>query len=66
MIRDVPSAKNELKRKKRIQNAVANKNQGWFKGAKVGGSKIKNITPRGDTFIDVIDGSGLRLNNPVI
>ena len=54
------------KRNKRIQNALTNENQGFWKGAKINGKTIKNETPSGKKIIDVRGGLGLVLNNPTI
>lgn len=51
---------------KRINNYILNKNQGFFRYAKVNGKKLKNKLPDGRLLVDKIRGKGLILNNPTI
>jgi hypothetical protein len=53
-------------RNDRIQNAITNKNQGFFHSAKINGKSLKNKTLRGDKLVTIKRGEGIILNNPII
>jgi hypothetical protein len=59
-------AKDDEKRNKRIQNAILNEQQGFFKNAKIGNSKMKNKIPDGTPLVEGSRGNGLKLNNPIV
>jgi hypothetical protein len=59
-------AEDDEKRNKRIQNAILNEQQGFFKRAKIGTSEMKNEIPDGTPLVDVSRGNGLKFNNPVL
>ena len=61
-----PPLDNAGERNKRIQNAVTNKAQGFFKHAKINGKPMHNGTLDGKELIEIVRGMGLRLNNPII
>ena len=61
-----PQIDDEGKRAKRIQNAISNKQQGFFRYAKIGGNGMKNKTPDGRRIVEVVRGKGLKFNNPII
>jgi hypothetical protein len=52
------------KRNKRIQNAILNEQQGFFRHAKIGSSVMKNKILDGRPLIEAARGNGLQLNNP--
>lgn len=56
----------EEKRNARIQNAITNENQGLFRNAKVGNTKLTNKVPIGGSLIEVVRGKGLKINNPIL
>jgi hypothetical protein len=65
--RKYPPAENDDKRNKRIQNAISNEKQGFFRNAKVGARVMKNETPDGrQRIVEVVRGLGLKLNNPIL
>jgi hypothetical protein len=59
-------AGDDEKRNKRIQNAILNEQQGFFKRAKIGTSELKNKIPDGTPLVDVSRGNGLKFNNPIL
>jgi hypothetical protein len=61
-----PHIEDEGKRNKRIQNAVLNEQQGFFRHAKIGGNAIKNKIPDGRPLVEAARGDGLQLNNPIL
>jgi hypothetical protein len=61
-----PHIEDNGKRDKRIQNAISNEQQGFFKRAKIGSSVMKNKTPDERPLVEVDRGKGLKLNNPVL
>ena len=61
-----PLLDDEGKRNKRIQNAISNKGQGFFKYAKIGNRVMKNKTPDDRQLVELIRGEGLKLNNPAL
>ncbi len=61
-----PHIEGKEKRNKRIQNAILNEQQGFFRHAKIGGSIMKNKTPDGRPLVEAARGDGLQLNNPTL
>jgi hypothetical protein len=61
-----PQIDDEGKRAKRIQNAISNKQQGFFRHAKIGGNGMKNKTPDGKRIVEVVRGRGLKFNNTIL
>jgi|GEM_PF-2635720 len=64
--RSLPEVKDNEVAAKRIQNAISNKNQGFFRTVKINGTRMLNKTPDGSKLISIKRGRGLILNNPKI
>lgn len=62
----VPSTHSDPSRNKRINNALINEQEGFFRYAKVNGQQFKNLTLNAQKLIEVVRGKGLRLNNPLV
>ncbi|HEY4505802.1 MAG TPA: hypothetical protein VJG67_03885 [Candidatus Paceibacterota bacterium] len=64
--KDVVPAQDDLIRNKRINNALINGQNGFFRYAKINGKQLMNKTLDGKKLIEIIRGQGLRLNNQKI
>ncbi len=64
--RGFAESRDEAARKKRINNALLNKQEGLFKFSKVNGKRLQNKTLDGQVLIRAIRGRGIQFNNPIL